>query len=291
MPMYKRLSIAHCIVLFFLLSISITGCVPKPPPVSTADVDTTSLYALQNLSVDTLPEAKGINKLRLQALQQAALEVGAQGGLAKRSNDINTTLEKQARELDQIFNFYPMILHHNVLPPVLVEGRTLLDQSAPDTLRIADHTFKLIKQARFVTAPPTWRTYLVMNYQKPPPPDPALIPKNQQEETVWQRYVTRGWEQGIEQANTIFKANLAQLKQDYAGMALYRKLLALHMISEPFVAKTDLGITGDEEHITINDQILRITALPQLQTDSSQWQAAIIDRDTDAQRWRLPKGK
>lgn len=280
------------LLLAISLGILLVGCATSEPVhLSTANVDTTSLSSLQNLSADKLPETDNINQIRLQALQQTALEIGAQGGLAKRSDDINHTLSTQARQLDQTFNFHPMILHHNVLPPVLVEGRTLLNQSASDALRIADHTYKIAKQARFITTPPTWRTYLWMNYKKPAPPDPTLIPKNEQEEAVWRHYVTLGWEKGVEQANTIFNANLARLKQDYAGIILYRKLLALRMISEPYVATTNLGITGDSNHITINDQVLRITALPQLETDSNKWQTAIIDPANDPQRWRLPKGK
>ncbi len=281
-----------CYVLAASTAICIlSSCANQTARLSTDNVDTTSLSSLQNLSTSKLPTADNINKIRLQALQQTALEVGAQGGLAKQSNDINHDLVAKARQLDQTFNFHPMILHNNVLPPVLVEGRTLLDQSAPDTLRIADHTYKIVKQARFITAPPTWRTYLWMDYKKPAAPDPTLIPQTVQEEKVWKRYVTQGWQQGIEQANTIFNANLARLKQDYAGMVLYRKLLALKMISKPYVATTELGITGDHKQIAINDQLLRITALPQLQTDSDKWRSAIIDPLNDPKKWRRETGK
>ena len=138
--MFLAASTAICIL---------SSCANQTARLSTDNVDTTSLSSLQNLSTSKLPTADNINKIRLQALQQTALEVGAQGGLAKQSNDINHDLVAKARQLDQTFNFHPMILHNNVLPPVLVEGRTLLDQSAPDTLRIADHTYKIVKQARF----------------------------------------------------------------------------------------------------------------------------------------------
>ncbi|MCD6055962.1 MAG: DotC protein [Gammaproteobacteria bacterium] len=274
--------------LFFCLLL--TACASEPPPrLSTANVDTTSLEELQHLATRTLPEANGINPLRLQALQQAALEVGAQGGLAKRADEINQNLKKEARQLDQAFNFHPMVLHNNVLPPVLVEGRTILDQHSPDSVRIADHTYKIVKQAHFTTATPTWHSYLWMDYKKPPPPDPSLLPKSEEEEAVWQTYVLKGWNEGIDQANTIFNTNLARLKEEYAGMTLYRKLLAQHMISEPFVATTQLGITGDSNEININDQVLRITALPELQTDSGKWQAAVIDPANDPQKWRQTK--
>lgn len=292
MPGIKTTAYQIMRLVLVLLCITLTGCASTPPKrLSTEGVDTTSLDSLQNLSTTTLPDDNNMNPLRLQALQQAALETGAQGGLAKRSGEINQLLNERARELDQTFNFSPMILHNNVLPPVLVEGRNLFNQSNEDTVRIADHTYKIAKQARFTTTPPTWRTYLWMDYKKPDPPDPTLIPKNDAEMAIWRTYVQKGWHEGIAQANTIFSANLASLKQDYIGMALYRKLLALHMISEPYVAKTRLGVTGDVNHININDQVLRITALPQLQTNSQKWQTAVIDPAQDAQKWHLDPGK
>ena len=288
MPTIKHFA---CYIMRFtliLLCVVLAGCASTPPKrLSTAGVDTTSLESLQDLSTTTLPTDDNINPLRLQALQQTALETGAQGGLAKRSGEINQLLLKRARELDQTFNFAPMILHDNVIPPVLVEGRTLFNQSDANTVRIADHTYQIAKQAHFTTTPPTWRTYLWMDYKKPDPPDPTLVPKNEAEMTVWRDYVQKGWIEGLTQANTIFAANLASLKQDYIGMALYRKLLALHMISEPYVAKTRLGITGDVNHISINDQVLRITALPELQTNSKKWQTAVIDPANNVQKWHL----
>ena len=288
MPTVKH--IARYIMRFtvMLLCVVLSGCASAPPKrLSTAGVDTTSLESLQDLSTTTLPTDDNINPLRLQALQQTALATGAQGGLAKRSGEINQLLSKRSRELDQTFNFAPIILHDNVIPPVLVEGRTLFNQSDANTVRIADHTYQIVKQAHFTTTPPTWRTYLWMDYKKPDPPDPTLVPKNEAEMAVWRNYVQKGWAEGLTQANTIFAANLATLKRDYTGIALYRKLLALHMISEPYVAKTRLGITGDVNHISINDQVLRITALPELQTNSKKWQTAVIDPTNDAQKWHL----
>ena len=47
------------------------------------------------------------------------------------------------------------------------------------------------------------------------------------------------------------------------------------MVSAPFVATLDLGITGNKSNLTINDRVLRITAFPSLQTDGSQWKTEI----------------
>ena len=61
-------------------------------------------------------------------------------------------------------------------------------------------------------------------------------------------------------------------------MILYRKLLQEKMISPPFVARTELGITGDGSDMRINDQVLRIVELPKLQTNSRHWNAIVVQK-------------
>ena len=168
-----------------------------------------------------------------------------------------------------------MILKNNVLPPVLGEGRDTLNLTDANALRLSDRTYKILTQARFVTAPPHWRNYLWMEYAMPTRPDNSLLPKNDVERAVWKQSVAKGWQHGIDQANTIYADNIARLKRDFNGMVLYRRLLAQNMVSEPYVAKTELGVTGDSSSLRINDKVLRITALPSLDPNSKNWQAAI----------------
>ena len=58
-------------------------------------------------------------------------------------------------------------------------------------------------------------------------------------------------------------------------MILYRKLLAMNMVSPPYVSHLDLGVTGDGNELHIDDQVLRITALPALNIRSDEWRAAV----------------
>ncbi len=52
-----------------------------------------------------------------------------------------------------------MMLPNNVLCPVLAESRQTLNVATGEALRLADRNYKIIHQARFVSAPPTWRDY------------------------------------------------------------------------------------------------------------------------------------
>lgn len=240
--------------------------------------DTDSLAGLQsmgNLKKSQLEKAEAKNKIREMAIKETALSVGAQAGLASEAKNINAALMKQSRMLDTIYNFNALIITPNILPPVLVEGRKTLNLSDSQTIRLSDRTYKVAKQARFVTTPPTWRQYLWMDYQKPDMPNVTLLPKTKEERALWQFYVVKGWNKGQEQANTILQESIARIKEDFTGMILYRKLLAMNMVSAPYVSHTELGVTGNESEIRIDDRVLRITALPALNTNSQDWKAAV----------------
>ncbi len=253
-----------------LISISALGlsaCAHKPP----------TIYAnVGYVKPSSMPAGNSkINAIRLQALRETATTLGAQGALAWRSQHIDAALANESSFLDHIFDFNQLLLKHNVLPPILVESNGNLTLANNDTIRAADKTYKIIAPARFVTAPPNWRSYLWMNYPEPDLPNHTLLPNCRAEAQAWDAYLKQGWKQGLEQANDIFSANLNRLKRDYVGMILYRRLLAADMISSPSVSKADLGITGNDHEMRIGDQIMRITSHSALQLNSKQWNPVI----------------
>lgn len=251
--------------------------------------DATNLNQLQNaMEVPPRPgdapdanNCNSVSAIRLKALEDTALSLSAQGGLSWASNEIDCSLQKDHWHLDTIFNFSGMMLSHGVIPPVLVQGDNSLNLADPNTIRVADKTYKIIQQARFATTPPNWREYLWMSFPKPEIPNSVLLPKTAEESKIWRKAIKAGWDRGVQQAYNIFQQDLARLKRDYQGMILYRKLLEQKMISVPFVSRTELGVTGDGSDMRINDQVLRITELPKLQTDSSGWKAIVVTPNDD----------
>lgn len=226
-------------------------------------------------SIPKTNQSFAINSLRVQALRDTALSLGARGGLAYRTKNILAVLSNYEKNLDRIFNFYALLVEDSVLPPVLIEARNALNLTGPDIIRIADRNYKIIHQAKFVTAPPNWREYIWKSFESPELPDKSLLPKNATEQSIWEKYIDQGWNEGVKQADAILKENLNILTRDFNGMILYRKLLAQQMITPPFVSSIELGITGDRNNLTVNDRILKITAFPSLQTDGSQWKTEI----------------
>lgn len=252
-----------CLILLFISSYSCRGQ-------SNISKEQSSLKSIPRIN-----QSFAINSLRAQALRDTALSLGARGGLAWRTKNIHKMITNYERELDRIFNFYSLLVEESVLPPVLVEARNALNLTGPDLIRIADRNYKIIQQARFVTAPPNWREYLLKSFEQPEMPDKSLLPKNPTEQSLWEKYIDQGWNEGVKQADVILKENLNVLTRDFNGMILYRKLLAQQMITPPFVSSVELGITGDKNNLTVNDRILKITAFPSLQTDGSQWKTEI----------------
>ncbi|MGB6976094.1 MAG: type IV secretion system DotC family protein [Gammaproteobacteria bacterium] len=230
-----------------------------------------------NISPDT--SAAQITPLRLQILQDNATSFGAQAGLSWQARNINKLLTSEERTLNRIFDFNQMLLKDNVLPPVLAEGQNNLNLADDRAIRLADKIYKIQEPPRFVTAAPTWRDYLWMSYPPPDSPPNGLLPKNWRERRVWNQCVKEGWQEGVDQANQIFSANVGRLKHDFAGMVLYRKLLAQNMVTPPYVSRLNLGVTGDANSLRINDQVLRIAAIPQMNINSKTWRPMIIKNE------------
>ncbi|WP_367606332.1 type IV secretion system DotC family protein [Legionella sp. W05-934-2] len=252
--------------------------------------DVTTLAGLQSMASsknNQMNKTEKISRIREMALKETALSLGAQSGLAMRAKNINKALMRNARHLDQVFDFTALILEHNVMPPVLLSGRNTVNLADAQTIRVSDRTYKVAKQAHFISVPPTWRQYIWMDYKKPEYPHVSLLPKTKDERQVWRHFVEQGWNNGIEQANTILEERLASLQEDFVGMIRYRKLLAMNMVSPPFVADTDLGVTGDANEIHIDDRVLRITALPALNVNAKEWRAAVAKDEDALKKFRI----
>ncbi len=271
--------------IFFLLTLSVLISACSSPTVTTyapQPINTTNLTQLQELrQVKVTKNKNQPGHIRLQALKESGMTVGAQGALALRSKQIDKMLDHNVNYLNKIFDFNGLMLSKQIVPPVLQESHNSLSLSEGDNaIRIADRTYKILEQAHFTTTTPTWREYLYLNFKKPAVPDVTLLPKTVEEQKAWRRYVQEGWDNGITQANTIFAENIARLKRDYVGMALYKKLVDENMISQPIVAGANLGITGDGNQLSVNDQFMRITAKPSLNTNSRTWSPAVAHPTT-----------
>ena len=258
------------ISLGLILSGLLCGCAKQ-----TAQLD--NLSSLQNIPLqNNRNNNSSDNHLKLQAIEEIAISTGAQAALAMHSQKINSMLSKYANYLDEIFPFQKIILPNNVLPPILSSANANINMDLQqESIRIASKSYVILRPAKFVTTAPNWRNYLIMSFLKPSLPNKSMLPKNIQEKIVWAKGVAKGWNYGIQQANNIFKNNLRKLQQEFTGMLLYKHLLAYNMVTAPMVAKSNLGITQDNNELRINDQVYRIVNQSKLQSDYSKWQPII----------------
>ena len=216
------------------------------------------------------------DKLRLPALQDAAIAYGSRNGLAWATNEINKIINEEADKLTKAFNFEALLIKTDdnivILPPVISEAKdTWESQNEGKSLRIADTYYEIIKDEKFTYVTPEWSNYLLRTYSKPSLPANSLLPKNEKEKEMWDRYVTEGWFMGIKQSLEQYKVDLRRLVRDFEGMARYKSLLARNMVKPPEVQSGSLGNTGGGDTMRINDKSIDITRDSELNTNSSEW--------------------
>jgi defect-in-organelle-trafficking protein DotC len=222
-------------------------------------------------------------RLRAPALRDNALRYGAQGGLAHGSRQIQNALRDRATELGRIYDFNALLIRQpslpgGILPPVIVESQEPMEQQdGGRTLRVADRFYEILQQARFVSAAPLWQTYLDMEQYTRFPEQPAEpLPRTEAEREMWRRFVTEGWNEGLEQAIEIFQANMRRLQRDFVGMTRYARLLEEGKVSAPVVADANLGTTGTGQNMRVDDRVFRITRDPRLNVSNPrEWSPAI----------------
>jgi defect in organelle trafficking protein DotC len=243
-----------------------------------------NLDTLQNLNSSSAyyKQHASSESMREMALKQVAESVGMQAGLAHESKVINVHLQQHAQQMDTVFNFNQLLYQHYLLPPVIIQADNQLKVSDDGrTIRAGGNSYRIIKQVQFVTVPPTWRDYLWMSYQAPGLPDKAILPKNDAEQKIWAYNIVKGWAEGIQQGLNIFKVHMHQLSRDFNGMVLYKRLLAKNMVSPFYVKSKSLGITGDKDHITIDDHTMQVTDDPQFDKSGKLWNSVSVKPPSD----------
>jgi len=217
------------------------------------------------------------DEIRLSALREVATSYGARGGLAHRTSEIGVTLQTKTAIMDQIYDFRRLLIPAPsgllIEPPIISEGDdALLIEEGGQTAAVTDKIYNINREARIVSAPRTWRAYLERDWGEVTLPPQVLFPQNNKEKKIWIEYLTRGWTEGVAQANEIFQADLNKLVADYSGMIRYRNLLNKGIVSAPYALQVDRGVTGGGDEMRVGDRAVQITGPSQLMTEAYEWQ-------------------
>ncbi len=244
----------------------------SPPPPTLQDL------MEQKSGTTAGPDFMGL-QIRGDAVREAALSLGARGGLAHRTFQIQRRLAEYDASLSRLFDFSRLLIPAPsgllIEPPIVSEAqRAVIVNGGGQEAAVADRVFRIGRAARIVTAARNWRLYMERDWGRVDPPPGLLLPKDAEERKVWRLSVQEGWEAGVNQAEETFEADLDRMTNDFVGMARYRELLSQGMISPPFALHQDHGVTGGGSEMRVGDRGLMITGPSALIPRSERWTTA-----------------
>lgn len=261
--MKMRLLCAVCLMGSLLISVPAVG------------EETSRYQELMDMRGDkSVRLTKEMVEMRPQALREAAERLGVQEAFREHYGAFQKELLSKKSLLDRMYDFTPLLLHkRHVLPPVIVTTESFADFPDPNKMIMVGKSFKILKPARFVSVPPSWRDYLLQ-------PDgalhvedthPALLPLNGEESAIWRKGLAEGWKAGTEHAERLFARSMNELKRDYLGMLQYKSLSLKGYVSTPMISEGHYAIRVGDDILEFDQQTFRITA-PSKFRHKDEWQ-------------------
>lgn len=259
---------------------------------------------IPDIDIPDLGEARNLHKTHVRkrsdkqisadnAIKVHAQQYGLALGLSWATKRIDDDLNRQAGKLSAIYDFNSLLIAdpsgHYILPPIITERDNSYELSDEgQTLKVADKTYTKEENETFTRNAPMWHQYLFRSYDRPAEPDNDALPSTIEEQDIWNRYVTEGFNKGVRQALDIFKDDVRRLNHDFTGMARYYELAEKGAISRPFVAKTDLGITGGNDKVNYNQRELSISGSAHLNYDRPEKITAHPSTETPTEAIQTP---
>lgn len=224
----------------------------------------------------TKPDPSQVSDTRRQLLEEAGRTIGFRGGKAQRSWEIRQVLDVRFGRLEVIYDFKTLISKQGWLPPVIDEALDVA-HITPGQIRTSNHVYEIIAPERFVSNPPSWRTWLLAGLSSTATdgPESAVMPENSVQKALWQTAIKKGWEEGRVSADHTLEANFNRLTRDYRGMLLYSQLLRQGFITRPVVTDQQQTVTGDRQKLMTGDRVRTIKENAGFVPDKTQWQPVI----------------
>lgn len=213
--------------------------------------------------------SKGNSAVRLMrpaAIREAAQLVTFQTAIAWRYKQLVAATESHGAIMDTAFDFSPLVMMQGdalIMPPLLTRAGASMRIEQPETATAAETTYELLEPARYIATVPNWREFLMIDgFPEPEKPNPAVLPKNDEERAIWRAAVREAWAQGLAEADQLYADNVARMVRNYRGVMLYHLLTAQHLLSRVDTASADLGMhTSDNGNkLNISQKVYRITA-------------------------------
>jgi defect-in-organelle-trafficking protein DotC len=146
-----------------------------------------------------------------------------------------------------------------VIPPVASGAGEALRLETERSATSQLGSYRLIRGARLASIAPHWRHYLLELPDGPSGIHPSLHPRSAEESGRWRVWVDRGWELGVRRADELFGLNVSNLARDYAGMMLFRRLVAERLATGPVTAESLSEMVVGEDEIVFDRKLWRLT--------------------------------
>ena len=197
--------------------------------------------------------------IRLRAIRQEGLRVGAQTGLAQRYEMIVSFLKTIEPKLNVTYNFNGFLKDGRLLVPSLVkvENSFTIDNAA-GTATETRVSYTVEEEASIVSTAPTWRDYLWREYAYPEPPHKSLLPRSDDEAEAWKRALREGWRSGVHQADESFQDNMARLTLAVEGRHLYTTLESQRVISPAALQINSSRVTFNGRTMNVGETLYSV---------------------------------
>ena len=222
------------------------------------------LAALLELRGVRSKENTVVTLMRPAAIREAAQLVTFQTAIAWRYKQLVAATESHGAIMDTAFDFSPLVMTQGdalIMPPLLTRAGASMRIEKPETATAAETTYELLEPARYIATVPNWREFLMTDgFPEPEKPNPAVLPKNDEERAIWRAAVREAWAHGLAEADQLYADNVARMVRNYRGVMLYHLLTAQHLLSRVETASADLGMHSSGNKLNIGQKVYRITA-------------------------------
>lgn len=196
------------------------------------------------------------DNIQARVVKQEAQRFGTEIGFYYYYTQIQEYLEVNEIALDGIFSFERLTVDGKITYPVVIESERIYEQIDGDKTRRVRTMYRIHSQPKMVSAPPTWREYLVRAPIQPDLPNPAVIPSKDQELLrIWRETVANSFGEGVISARRTYEMDLARLRRDIIGRMNFDVLARKNIVSRPQLHVNELGVVSDSTTLSIGDSI------------------------------------
>jgi hypothetical protein len=244
----------------------VVASLPKDQTVAPRKDEPAELAEILEMKSGVSSKNGAVALMRPMAIREAAQLVAFQTAIAFRYQELVAATEQHAAIMDTAFNFGPLLMTQGdalILPPVLARAGASMRIENPETATTAQTSYEILAPARYVSAAPNWREFLMVDsFPQPEKPNPAVMPKDDKERAIWRAAAREAWARGLAEADELYADNVARMVRQYRGVMLYHLLTAQHLLSTVNTASANLGMktSGDGEKLNIGQKVYRITA-------------------------------